>query len=176
MESATYSYWRDLLENDLKAFGEKAARKIEAKLHWPHGCLDGLPSAILKSEDTGSTLVAHAMSHQPEQTVTLTREQLMSGVDPVGEFWVALWDDAIGQEQKRGTLTLWGAGLAPEVGDFVMIRTKDGGMHVRVYSESLEHGWVGKPLHSDYAEIPGADARVVAVWLSSRARRSQLRR
>lgn len=35
-----YTYWRDLLENDTKSFGEKVARKIEDKLGLDRGYLD----------------------------------------------------------------------------------------------------------------------------------------
>lgn len=35
-----YSYWRDLLEDETKSFGEKAARKVEAGLGLPDGWLD----------------------------------------------------------------------------------------------------------------------------------------
>lgn len=39
-----YTYWRDLLTDPKKSFGEKAARKIEEKLELPRGSLD-VPSA-----------------------------------------------------------------------------------------------------------------------------------
>lgn len=35
-----YSYWRDLLENPTKSFGEKIARRIEERLTLPRGSLD----------------------------------------------------------------------------------------------------------------------------------------
>lgn len=35
-----YSYWRDLLQDPNKSFGEKAARNIETKLNLPRGWLD----------------------------------------------------------------------------------------------------------------------------------------
>jgi len=36
-----YTYWRDLMENDKKSFGEKAARRLEEALELsPRGCLD----------------------------------------------------------------------------------------------------------------------------------------
>jgi transcriptional regulator with XRE-family HTH domain len=41
---STYSYWRDLLRDDKKPFGEKAARRIEAALDLPRGYLDRNPS------------------------------------------------------------------------------------------------------------------------------------
>lgn len=151
-------------------------RDVEEKLGLPKGSLDIDPADIPKVEEQGTPYMAHGLSHQPEQTPTLTREKLMSGVEVKGEFWVELWDDAIGQELPRGTLTLWDAGLQPEVGDFVLIRTADGRPHVRVYGESLAHGWQGKPLHSDYEPIPGAGAKVLAVFVSAKVRRSQLRR
>lgn len=39
-----YTYWRDLLTDPKKSFGEKVARKIEEKLELPRGSLD-LPAA-----------------------------------------------------------------------------------------------------------------------------------
>lgn len=131
------------------------------------------PTDTLKNADAPG--VSHVMSHLPEQTPSLTREELIA-MDPKGEFWAELWDEAIGQELPKGTLTLWDASLAPEVGDFVLIRTADGRPHVRVYAESLAHGWQGKALHSDYEPIPGGDAKVLAVFVSAKVRRSQLRR
>lgn len=38
----TYPYWRDILEDNRKPFGEKAARRIEAGLELPRGWLDQL--------------------------------------------------------------------------------------------------------------------------------------
>ena len=152
---------------------EKLAEEFSLSIE---AIMAALRGELPNPDDPRKPEVAHGLSHQPEQTPTLTREKLMSGVEVNGEFWVELWDDAIGQELPRGTLTLWDAGLQPEVGDFVLIRTEDGRPHVRVYGESLAHGWQGKPLHSDYEAIPGAGAKVLAVFLSAKVRRSQLRR
>ena len=41
-----YSYWRDLLEDPKKSFGEKIARKIEEKLDLPRLWLDGGTSKL----------------------------------------------------------------------------------------------------------------------------------
>lgn len=35
-----YTYWRDLMEDPNKSFGEKKARQIEEKLGLPRGCMD----------------------------------------------------------------------------------------------------------------------------------------
>jgi hypothetical protein len=40
----TYSYWRDLLSDPKKSFGEKIAREIEDKLPLPPGSLDLAPA------------------------------------------------------------------------------------------------------------------------------------
>jgi len=45
-----YSYWRDMLYNEKKPFGEKAARKIEERLALPRGCLDEANNAVAPSE------------------------------------------------------------------------------------------------------------------------------
>lgn len=42
---ARYSYWRDLLENSSKSFGEKVARRIEETLDLGRGWLDE-PNAV----------------------------------------------------------------------------------------------------------------------------------
>lgn len=161
-----------------KGIGDALAAKLEIAGAKAAGWMDEdhQPQTVLKVEEEGSPYMAHGLSHQPEQTPTLSREELMSVLEVKGEFWVELWDEAIGQELPKGTLTLWDAGLVPEVGDFVLIRTADGRPHVRVYGESLAHGWQGKPLHSDYEAIPGAGAKVLAVFVSAKVRRSQLRR
>lgn len=35
-----YSYWRDLMHDPKKSFGEKVARSIEEQMGWPRGSLD----------------------------------------------------------------------------------------------------------------------------------------
>lgn len=35
-----YSYWRDLMHDPKKSFGEKVARNIEGLMGWPRGSLD----------------------------------------------------------------------------------------------------------------------------------------
>lgn len=122
----------------------------------------------------------HRVSYRPDTFPVLTREQVMERADELwGEFWIDLWDEAVGGELPKGTRTLWDADLAgsPEVGDFVLIKTADGRVHVRVYAESLAAGWQGKALHPDYEPIPaGEGVRVLAVFVSAKVRRSQLRR
>lgn len=121
------------------------------------------------------TPVAQSLSYTPDRLPRKTREELMAE-KPVGDFWVELWDDAIAPELPRGTLTLWDAGLEPEPGDFVLIRTvEDKRPHVRVYTEALGGSWEGRPLHDSYATIPGALAEVLGVFVSARQRRSQRR-
>ena len=46
-----YTYWRDLLTDPKKSFGEKIARKIEEKLGLPRGSLD-IPAASLAQQAT----------------------------------------------------------------------------------------------------------------------------
>lgn len=119
--------------------------------------------------------LAHGLSYQRNTLQPLTREQVMERLDELhGEFWVELWDDAISKEYRKGTPTLWDADLEPEFGDIVIIKTPDGEIHVRVYAESLATGWQGKTLNDDYDPIPGSNsAKVIAVFLSAKARRSR---
>lgn len=55
----TYSYWRDLLENEKKSFGEKAARSIEEDLGLPRGWLDRDASPDDKSAPDLSASLKH---------------------------------------------------------------------------------------------------------------------
>lgn len=136
----------------------------------------GCTPADLQTALLGQTQVAHGLSYMPDTLPQKTREQLMSE-NPHGEFWVELWDDAIAAELPRGTPTLWDAGLEPEPGDFVLLRTKEDGLpHVRVYAQAFGAAWEGRPLHDSYATIPGGAASVLAVFVSAKQRRSQRRR
>ncbi len=36
------AYWSNLLRDESKSFGEKAARRIESGMGWPDNCLDEL--------------------------------------------------------------------------------------------------------------------------------------
>lgn len=56
-----YSYWRDLLERQDKAFGEKIARRIEESLHLPRYWLDraGEPIPLNVQSPDGSYLTPH---------------------------------------------------------------------------------------------------------------------
>lgn len=135
---------------------------------------------VRESSSLSEALVAHGVIHQPDKLPFLTRELIMERYEDLeGEFWFDLWDEAIGGELPKGTRTLWDAGLAdaPDFGDFVLIRTPDGRVHVRVYAESLAAGWQGKTLHPDYDPIhAGEGVKVLAVFVSAKMRRSMSRR
>lgn len=85
-----YSYWAALLaENSKKAFGEKAARKLESKLSLPRGCLDVPDSDLTPEKDPW-----------PFEGVVQARYEALSPIAQ-GAAQKAMMDEIVKQEQMR---------------------------------------------------------------------------
>jgi hypothetical protein len=55
---ARYTYWRDLLKNPAKSFGEKAARHIEEQLELPRGWLDQAGAPVMAAAEPPRNYIA----------------------------------------------------------------------------------------------------------------------
>lgn len=68
-----YTYWRDLLENDTKSFGEKVARKIEDKLGLDRGYLDRAQGQATPDASRHSGMPFRDLNAFEAQLITLFR-------------------------------------------------------------------------------------------------------
>lgn len=73
-----YTYWRDLLTDSKKSFGEKAARKIEEKLGLPRGSLD-LPAVLNAAQEVDPAWPLPNISPARLTGLTPTQRALLEG-------------------------------------------------------------------------------------------------
>jgi hypothetical protein len=74
----SYSYWRDLLEDPKKSFGEKAARSIEEGLGLPRGSFD-LPAGPPASQAVGHEWPLPNISRARLSVLTPNQRSLLEG-------------------------------------------------------------------------------------------------
>lgn len=173
----SYPYWRDLMADANKSFGEKTARRIEDAHGWPTGALDDpansqAPEAALTLStdkariDQGGLALDHRLSYQAVTVPHLTREELtvMGQQELPKAFRIELLDDALGARAPRGTSATFER-REPMWGDAVLLLDAKGEPHVRVYRQSLEHEWEGYAPNPNFATFTGSmsGVRVVAV-------------
>lgn len=173
----SYPYWRNLLADPKKSFGEKTARRIEEAFGWPSGALDeasedsqpaeGLAAVASRARiDQGGLALDHRLSYQAVTVPHLTREELiaMGQKELPNAFRIELLDDALGARAPRGTSATFER-REPMWGDAVLLLDAKGEPHVRVYRQSLEHEWEGYAPNPNFATFTGSmsGVRVVAV-------------
>lgn len=155
------SYWRDLLTDPAKSFGEKIAREIES--HW------GLPRHWLDERHLPGAGVAQSLSLEsinlPRKPMSLRELENMKSLPQ--SFEVTLVDDAMAPDFPAGTVVTFASGGAASFGHRVLVRDPRGGLHFRLYAQSQADEWIAKPLNERGAFLafePKRDgARVVAV-------------
>ena len=95
-----YSYWRDLLTQDSKSFGEKIARSIEAALDLPRGWLDQ----------------PHAAGERPPMAIAGQAPTLPDAVKTIA--WLGELLAAVPREQRPQVAPLLAAyAVAPDSAD-----------------------------------------------------------
>lgn len=157
----TYAYWRDLLRDEKKSFGEKIARAIEEGL--------GLPQASL-DQPLSRGRPAHPLS--PDRA-TMAPQTMKWGVMKMkepeelpDEFRVDLEDDAMAPEALAGWRVELSRSLEPRFGDDVLVRLGNKDYHFRRYRQDPAGGWVAAALNTDFASFKSEDdplMRIVAV-------------
>lgn len=156
----TYSYWRDLMGDDKKSFGEKAARSIEEALGLPPGWLDTLPQepqATIPAQAHALTLDAYTVPPKIEWENLMLLTELPSG------FRAAVPDDALAPRVLRGTELIFSTEAAPAPGVGILIRDAAGAVHVRRYAQAPGGGWAAQALNDAYASFPGPEVQLLAV-------------
>lgn len=97
LEFGRYSYWRDLLENPAKSFGEKVARRIEEKLGLGPRWLDDDHASELRRYPRATEGGLHAPPPTPSPRFEDKRE-------PSDSDWQMLRDVAVYPEEERRKL------------------------------------------------------------------------
>lgn len=142
----TYSYWRDLLEDSAKSFGEKAARKIEDQFNLPSGSLD-----IIQGRATPAHSVSQSTDTMPPHLFSWGDLKMKEPEKLPAEFRVVLDDDAMAPEACAGWRIELSKALEPRFGDDVLVRLGTGDYHYRRYRQNPAGGWSAAALHSDFA-------------------------
>lgn len=152
----SYSYWRDLMEDPNKPFGEKAARAIEDKYPLPRGWLDRVhgddepiphPGEIQKSP-TGAVTLYEITVPDP-----ITWEDLSEMGEVPKQFLVAMPDDALRGRVERGTGLIFSREVPPSPGKIVLVQDRDGNRMVRQYAIVSGDHWVAKAHGEGYVDL-----------------------
>lgn len=183
-----YTYWRDLVVDDSKSFGEKIARKIESKLQppLPRGYLD-LPQSRNRTGGLNSghssprgpavekALIAHELS-DPYVTMTPTViawGELMGKTLPA-EFETRLPDNAMAPIAPKDSRVIFVSGASAEPGDWVLVRDKQGNCYCREL-RLVRHGrWEAHAMNDAYLPLDSErdGLEILAVFDGIRGRRA----
>jgi len=157
----SYPYWRDLLRDEDKSFGEKIAREIEEGLQLPELALDQPPSR---------TKPAHPLSpgraKLAPQTMRWGAMKTMKPDELPMQLRVELEDDAMEPEARAGWTVELDRELVPRFGDDVLVYLGNGEYHYRRYRQNPAGGWVAAATNSDFASFESLKdpaMRIVAV-------------
>lgn len=177
----SYSYWRDLLTDESKSFGEKIARSIEESLGLPAMWLDEPIEARNASDstepypsagrDSPSKMMAHSMSYGSFHTPpTITWEEVLK-IELPSEFVLKVPDDAIAAQHPCGTQMVFGTQAPLKPGKAVLVRDRSGELFVRIYGNVRGARW--QALASNHAhatldsETDGLTVVAVAMWVEA---------
>ena len=111
--------------------------------------------------------VSHGVSHQSFDHPLLTREQMMTMGELPARFTFVLDDDAMGEHGRAGTEVLFLATGAAKVGAGVLVRDKDGGLHVRRKAQGRSDAhWLAVAPNRMFRDLDSqADGlQILAVW------------
>ena len=178
----TYSYWRDLMEDGKKSFGEKVARSIEESLGLPDGWLDvarsradrGPPGAVQAACGTatlpptlsGGNPKIQILDARPVSKMVAWKELLMPDLPIV--FRITLCDDSVAPKHMPGDFVVLQRDLKPMTGDWVLVRTPDDQHAIGEYINLGDEGWASVPVNKT-AERPvitsKGGAEVVAIYI-----------
>ena len=151
-----YSYWRDLLQDPKKSFGEKVARDIENAYPLPRGWLDIPHDDREPVPQPGQVrpAVAHPMSLD-EITVpdTISWEDIKSMKGLPARFTMSMPDDSLAGHIDRGTGLIFERDLAPAPGKPVLIEDSEGNRFVRIFALVRGDHWQALSKSPVYATL-----------------------
>lgn len=165
------SYWRDLMRDPNKAFGEKIARYIEQEYPLPrlwldqsHDEADPIPPAGEENRTTDpmqppaqAAAMAHPVSQLVTQTVpSITWEQIKmsvgkDGLPPV--FRVQMVDNAMAPRAGAGAWVQFSSTESARPGDGVLVRDALGNPYFRQYRAGRPGCWEAHADNSAFAPL-----------------------
>jgi hypothetical protein len=136
-----YSYWRDLMEDANKSFGEKVARRIEEAYEVPRGCLDD-PLGDFSHRHLVKGAVDHVViqaENYSDPPLTLWSD--LVGADLTKPFRLPVIDGALGPELFPGCIARFDPFRKPEPAWPVLVRDRDGNHYLRDYQTGAGGRW-----------------------------------
>jgi len=132
-----YTYWRDLMQEPTKSFGERIARDIEAKFPLPRGWLD-VPhddrEPVPQPGQVNSAVAQPVILDEFTVPSSIRWEDLEKMETLPERFTVVMPDDALAGHIEKGTGLIFERDLAPAPGKTVLLKDAEGNRFIRIYS------------------------------------------
>ncbi len=151
-----YSYWRDLMQDPNKSFGERVARDIEEHYPLPRGWLDTPHDDREPVPQPGQAIsaVAHSVILD-EITVpsTLQWRDLQGMTQLPARFTVLMPDDSLAGHIDRNTGLIFERDLAPLPGKTVLLEDGEGHRFIRIFALVRGDHWQAQSKASGYVTL-----------------------
>ena len=163
------SYWRDLMRDPTKSFGEKTARYIEQHYPLPRLWLDQshdsntpIPQARAAFAPSSAETpgidggLAQTMSELGMQTVPSTtweQIEMTADADLPTVFRVQINDGAMSPRVSQGAWVQFDRSIAPRPGDGILVRDAIGKPHFRIFKAGRPGCWEAHATSSAYAPL-----------------------
>ncbi len=149
------SYARDLMRDETKSFGEKAARKVEEAFGWLPGSLDDVNE---RTRPPLKSAVAHTMSLDEIQTVPSSTWEHIKMLKTGGlprVFRLPVETVEMEPRVRRGAWVQFASHLADDAmpGDGVLVKDATGEMHFRVYKAGKPGTWEAHAANSNFEPL-----------------------
>jgi len=152
----SYSYWRDLMVDPKKSFGEKTARDIEERYPLPRGWLD-VPhddrEPVPQPGQVNSAVAQPVILDEFTVPSTLRWEDLEKMEQLPERFTVVMPDDALAGHIDKGTGLIFERDLAPAPGKTVLLADAEGHRFIRLYALVRGDHWQAQARAAGYVTL-----------------------
>ena len=152
----SYSYWRDLMVDPKKSFGEKTARDIEERYPLPRGWLD-VPhddrEPVPQPGQANSAMAQPVMLDEITVPSTISWEALGAMQKLPARFTVLMPDDSLAGHIDKGTGLIFERDLAPAPGKTVLLEDAEGQRFIRLYALVRGGHWQAHAKASGYVTL-----------------------
>ena len=172
----TYSYWRDMLSDPKKSFGEKIARHIEDCWKLPRLWMDQVHDAREPLPEYPSPalegLEGKMLIHAVTVGIHIQWEDLKSMHSLPESFSTHMPDESLAGHGPghipKGEQLVFFVGIEPRPGRPVLVKTSKGDWHIRNYAHVREDHWRATASNDSYmsldSEMDGLTLLAVMKW------------